>query len=59
MYSYVSSNSDVSNNSPVIADATQIEITSLLYLLIPNLLVGIYPSVVENYIITNSISLTY
>ena len=59
MYSYVSSNSDVGNNSPVIADATQIEITSLLYLLIPNIIVGVYPSFIENYIITNAISLTY
>lgn len=57
MLTYVSSNS--SNTEYVLTDATKIEQTTLLYLLIPNLMIGIYPSVIEGYLMESSLSLIY
>lgn len=57
MLTYVSSNS--SNQEYVLADATKIEQTTLLYLLIPNLMIGVYPSVIEGYLMESSLSFIY
>jgi hypothetical protein len=57
MFTYVSGNS--SQRSYVLADATKIEQTTLLYLLIPNFIIGVYPSIIEGYLIENSLTLIY
>lgn len=58
MLTYVSANSDLAGTH-TLADATKIEQASLLYLLLPNLVFGIYPSLIEPYLMTNAISLLY
>lgn len=55
MYTYISSNT----SNYVLSDTTKIEQTTLLYLLLPNILIGIYPSILENYLIESSCSLLY
>lgn len=57
MLTYVSSNR--SNKEYVLADATKLEQTTLLYLLIPNLMIGIYPSLIEGYLMESSLNLIY
>jgi NADH-ubiquinone oxidoreductase chain 4 len=55
MFTYLSNHS----SNYVLSDATKIEQTTLLYLLIPNLIIGIYPSVIEGYLIESCCTLLY
>jgi len=57
MLTYTSSSTAV--DGPTLADATRIEQTTLLYLLIPNLILGIYPSAIEGPLMASCINLLY
>jgi NADH-quinone oxidoreductase subunit M len=57
MLTYVTSNSSFSYS--IIGDCTKRETATLLYLLIPNFILGLYPSLIETGLIDCSIRLTY
>lgn len=55
MFTYVNGN----NSNDYLMDATKLEQTSLLYLLIPNIIIGVYPSLIEGYLIESTLNLVY
>lgn len=59
MLTYVSGNSSVGSSAYVLADATKAEQSSLLYLLIPNLILGLYPSFLDAYLMDDAVALIY
>lgn len=57
MLTYTTSNSGFSYN--VLADATKQEQSTLLYLLVPNFIIGLYPSILDTHLISSAICLLY
>jgi NADH-ubiquinone oxidoreductase chain 4 len=56
MLTYVSGNS---SGAYVLADATKAEQTTLLYLLVPNIIIGLYPYLVEASLMDSAVALVY
>ena len=55
LYSYIVGNS----SNYILMDMTQLELSSMLYLLVPNIILGINPWLLEHILIESTISLVY